>query len=182
MYCSFCGKRNDDGAAFCTSCGKALNSAISSTSSPDGFKNIERAKENRAVSVKRKLNIFGLLSSIAIMLSTFMPFISVNIFGTKASVSLMEGDGALFINIAAAGILFSILGKNIVVTIAGGLSTILFFIENSSLTSKLDSDDTFGELAKTLIQKEFGYYLLIISSICLIIAGLVGIEQKQKNN
>jgi hypothetical protein len=182
MYCSSCGKENADGAAFCSSCGKALNASSTSTNSPDIFGKIERATVNAPVSTKSKLNIYGLIASIVIILSTFLPFISVSFFGTKASKSLIDGDGVFFIIIAAVGILFSILGKNIIVTIAGILSTILFFIENSSMTSSLDSDDTWGELAKSLIQKEFGYYLLAIGSIGLIIAGIVGIVLKQKSN
>ena len=111
-----------------------------------------------------------------------MPFVSVSVFGTKASKSLIEGDGVLFIIIAAVGIIFSILGKNIIVTIVGVLSTILILAENSIITSNLSSDDTLVEIAKSLFQKEIGYYLLFIGSICLLIAGIVGIVQKHKDN
>ncbi len=48
--------------------------------------------------------------------------------------------------------------------------------------NSIDSDDSWGELAKSLIQKEFGYYLLLIGSVGLVIAGIVGFVLKQKED
>ena len=67
---------------------------------------------------------------------------------------------------------------NIVVIIAGAISTVFFFIENANLSGS-DADEL-TQLAASMIQKEFGYYLLIIGSIGLIVAGLVGFVLKKK--
>ena len=67
------------------------------------------------------------------------------------------------------------------VIITGVISLILFFIENSSLKD-VTSDSYLGELASSLIQKGAGYYLILIGSIALIVAGVMGIMQKKRKN
>ena len=172
MFCPTCGKELSDGATFCPGCGTALNGK-------SGANGANSQKTSSKFFDLSRMNIIGIVASIAVLLAVFLPFASIDIFGTKESVSLIDGsDGILFIIIAVAGAVFSVLNLNIVVIIAGAISTVFFFIENANLSGS-DADEL-TQLAASMIQKEFGYYLLIIGSIGLIVAGLVGFVLKKK--
>ena len=97
------------------------------------------------------------------------------------SVSLIDGgDGVIVIILALVGIVFSVLGKNIVVIVSGVISTLLFFVELAQMTSSYE-DEFMNELASSMIHKGVGFYFLLIGAVCLIIAGIVGIRQKNSN-
>ena len=171
MFCQNCGKEIPEGAQFCPNCGAPVG-APAPASEP---------VVPVVTKKKSKMNIIGIIAGAVIILATFLPFVSVSLLGTTASQSLMDGgDGIIYIAVAALGILFACLGKNIIVGIAGVISLILFFIENSSLND-IGKDAYLGELASSLVQKGAGYYLILIGSIALIVAGVVGFVQKKKN-
>ena len=52
MYCPSCGKENAEDAAFCSACGKALNTTNSSTNISDIMEKNESATVNTPVSKK----------------------------------------------------------------------------------------------------------------------------------
>ncbi len=171
MFCHNCGKEIPEGAQFCTNCGTPVG-APAPASEP--VVPVATAK-------KSKMNIIGIIAGAVVALAAFLPFVSVSFFGTTMSKSLMNGgDGILYLIVAALAILFACLGKNIIVGITGVISLVLFFIENSSLND-VAKDDYLGELASSLVQKGAGYYLILIGSIALIVAGVVGFMQKKKN-
>lgn len=171
MFCPSCGKEIPEGATFCPNCGATVRKA----SSPNGQVAFS------GVINKSKMNIFGIIASVVLLLSAFLPFVSVNIFGSSLSASLMDGgDGIIVIAFAIAGIVFSLLGIDIVVIITGVAGIIIFFVENSQF-SEVASDDEFGALASAMIDKGPGFYFLLLGSICLIIAGIIRFIQKKKS-
>ncbi len=127
------------------------------------------------------MNIFGIIASVVLLLSSFLPFVSVDVFGSSLSASLMDGpDGIIVIIVAIVGIVFSLLGIDIATIIAGVVAMIIFFVENAQF-SEVTGDDEFGALAAAMIDKGPGYYFLLLGSICLIIAGIIRFIQKKKS-
>ena len=130
-----------------------------------------RSKDNK--------NYMGILAGIAIAVSAFLPFVSVDMLGIKASVSLIDYKaGIIVLALAAIGIVFSVFGINIVVAIDGGLSTLLFLFENYAIGREVDSDLYTG-IAKALLDKGIGYYMLLAGSVILLLAGIFGIRNKK---
>lgn len=180
MFCHNCGKEIPEGAQFCTNCGTPVGGtspAENSAATP-----VSATTAPAAAGKKSKMNMIGIIAGAVVALATFLPFVSVSVFGTSISQSLMDGgDGIIYLIVAAVAIVCAALGFNIVVIITGMISLILFFIENSSLKD-VTSDSYLGELASSLIQKGAGYYLILIGSIALIVAGVMGIMQKKRKN
>lgn len=130
-----------------------------------------RSKDNK--------NYLGILAGIAIAVSAFLPFVSVDMLGMKASVTLMDYTaGIIVLAIAAIGIVFSVFGINIIVAIDGGIAILLFLFENYSIGREIDNDLYTG-IAKALLDKGIGYYLLLAGSIILLLAGIFGIRNKK---
>ena len=128
---------------------------------------------------KDNKNYLGILAGIAIAVSVFLPFVGMNVLGTKASVSLIDYTaGIIVLAIAAVGIIFSVLGINIVVAIGGAASLIFFLIQNYSIGREIDNELYTG-IAKALLDKGIGYYLLLGGSVVLLLAGIFGIRSKK---
>ena len=121
----------------------------------------------------------GILAGIAIAVSAFLPFVRVDMLGIKASVSLIDCQaGIIVLALAAIGIVFSVFGINIVVAIDGGLSTLLFLFENYAIEREVDSDLYTG-IAKALLDKGIGYYMLLAGSVILLLVGIFEIRNKK---
>ena len=117
-----------------------------------------------------------IIASIIIGISGFFPYVSVSIFGFKVSKSLIEGgDGYFLIALALIALICSIKEKYIAAGISGIVSLILFFFENSTLNESLDD-----EYARSLIQNEAGYYLLVCGSLALIAFAFLARSEKRK--
>ncbi len=172
MYCQSCGKENADGASFCNGCGKPLGGNVNNAAP------LNTTEKKKLVDSKR--NYYGLFAGIAALLSVFLPFVSANFLGAKVSRSIIDsGDAIIYIALAAIAIVFALLGKNIIIIISGFLLLIMLAIENSALAND-PNGGTWDELAKALIQREIGFYLLLIGSVGLIVSGIVGIVVKRK--
>ena len=181
MFCPSCGKEISDGATFCPGCGSPIKAKAGATGTVGmtGMAGSNAQQSLSGIFNKSKMNIYGIIASALILLSVFLPFVSVDFFGTKMSVSLLDGsDGILFIIIAIVGAVVSVLGKNIIVIITGAVSTLFFFIENANLSG---DDDYYSELASSMLQKGPGYFFLLIGSLGLLIAGIVVFVQKKNN-
>lgn len=83
MNCNNCGAWNSDDAQYCSQCGSALN-----TTKPVGTAN--------------GINVVGLISSVVLLASAFLPLFSVNVFGTKVNASLIDGTDWIIIVLLAA--------------------------------------------------------------------------------
>ena len=175
MYCQFCGKENGEGASFCNACGKPLNGVVDSKTS---------AQESKRI-LRRKINVLGLISAVAVFLSAFVPYVSFSIMGSnKFSVGFMdEGfnlQAGIVLAIAFVAILSSLFGKNIPNIILGFLAFLLFW-GNQLEMNKIYAEAMDANFAYGVIQKEAGYYLLLLGSIGLVLAGIVGIIQRKNN-
>lgn len=164
MFCTECGAEIKEGETFCSNCGKELPKA----------KAIATNLLKKGTGEQNKL---GMVAGAAIVFSTFFPFVSVSFLGTKVSANLLDGpDGYILMVIALLGIFFSYKGKEILIAITGGISFIFFLIENASMKSGNDLE----KWAKSLMEKKFGYYLLLLGSLALLATGIISIIKKKK--
>lgn len=122
-----------------------------------------------------------IISSLVIGLSAFLPYFSISLFGASLSKSLLDGgDGYFVIAIAVIALICSFIEKYIPAVIMGVASLGLFFLENNSVSSALNTgDSTSSAIAKSMIQNSAGYYCLLIGSIALIIFGILAYSEKK---
>lgn len=115
--------------------------------------------------INKKVNIIGLVGSILILICVFLPFAKASVYGFSASVTLMDGsDGKLFLAIAILGAIFSFMNKKIPVLIVGVVSCLFTVIEISS----------FADKASYNLEKGAGFWVMVIGSIVLLVAGILG--------
>lgn len=122
-----------------------------------------------------------LFASVLVGISAFLPYISVSFLGSSLSKSLFDGgDGIFIIIIAAIALICSLSEKYVPVILMGAASFVLFFVENSSVTSSLSkADRASAAIAKSMIQNGAGYYCLLIGSIALILFGYLANNEKK---
>ncbi len=165
MFCSNCGKKIDENAEMCENCGTPIPKQDMTDNTPQtGKKEIK----------KRKPNFIAVGGAAALALGAFLPFASISFFGMKNSISLIDGgDGVFFIILAVIAAALSMFGKNIGVTVTGILSAALALFEADNIKN---NDSEYA----ALINKEVGYYLLILGAIVILGAGIYGIISKKK--
>ena len=121
-----------------------------------------------------------IISCLVIGISAFVPYFSISGLGVTVSKSLKDGNGWIFaIIIATAALVFSILEKYLPVVFLGMASFVLFFVENSSITTNLGKE--IDALARVLIHNNLGYYFLLVGSSALTVfsvLGLAGMRRK----
>ena len=121
-----------------------------------------------------KIKILCIIACLIIGVSAFLPYFSVSGLGITVSKSLKDGNDWIYIVIiAAAALVFSLLGKYLPVVFLGMASLALFFIENNSITTNLGKE--IDALARSLIQNSMGYYCLLVGSVALIIFAVLGL-------
>lgn len=114
-----------------------------------------------------KTNWIAVVSSILMIICPFLPYVKVTVFGVTSTESLIGGDGLFFLGIGIIALILGLKGKDTGVmftSIAAGTLTIIEVINFSNAIN----EEEFGYL----MQKESGYYLMIASTIVLVIAGL----------
>ncbi len=128
--------------------------------------------------MKFSLKILCIIASMIICVSAFLPYFSVSGLGVTVSKSLRDGnDWIIIVIISAAALVFSVLGKYLLVVFLGMASLVMFFIENNSVTTNLGKE--IDALARSLIQNSMGYYCLLVGSIALIIFAVLGLAAKK---
>ncbi len=113
-----------------------------------------------------KTNWIAVVSSILMIICPFLPYVKVTVFGVASTESLIGGDGIFFLGIGIIALILGLKGKDngvMFTSIAAGTLTIIEVINFSNAIN----EEEFGYL----IQKESGYYLMIASTIVLVIAG-----------
>lgn len=174
MFCHNCGIEIPEGAKFCTECGTPIGKASQV---------IEPALPlEQKVKPKPKSNVLGMVSGIMVILSLFLPFISVNILGTPLSESLMDGAdeepiAIAFIVIIFGCVLLAALGRNIPCIVVGILSAWFFWEANSAYARYTNELDELTNGA--IVQNGLGFYMLLLGSMGLILAGILGIIHKK---
>lgn len=163
MFCSNCGQEVKDGEAFCGNCGTPVK---------------KQKSLGLSTSSEGTLNIVGIIASVLVIISAFLPYATVSIFGVTESTSLVKGgDGYIFIGLAIAAIVLAVLKKDIFVAVAGVIMVVVCFIEMAD-ASEVFNDAMYGDY----IKKGAGYYLVILSSIVVTVSPFIGtIINKIKN-
>ncbi len=128
--------------------------------------------------MKGIIKLLCICASLIIGISVVLPYFSVSGLGVTVSKSLMDGrDGIFVIIVAAIALIFSIFGKYAITVFLGMASFGLFFLENNTVTTNLGKE--IDALARSMIQKNLGYYCLLIGSIALIVFSVIGLITKK---
>lgn len=204
MYCSNCNSNIMNGASKCPFCGNDLTSAQSApqqnTYNPppqytpynnnnyggySGYNNYAPPPMPRTVSTG-KTNTLGLIASIAVFIAIFLPFFKITV-GISVSASLFDGkDWLLFTAIAVLGLIFSLIKKHTGVFVVGLISVILT-IGEAILASEHRLKSKLGEYWEEIssyvkISYDYGFYILLVASVLLLVAGIHGISQNKKSS
>ena len=167
MNCSNCGAWNSDDAQFCSKCGAPLNTPI----------NTEQAVEQTG-----EINGIGLIASLVLIASAFLPLYSVNVFGTKVNITLIDGtDWIIMVLLGGLGILFSIKDKGIHQSLCGVLGAAYFLyitISVRGILSSSSSSELASAIAQRMLERGSGYFALLLGSIGLIVAGMISKKNK----
>lgn len=166
MYCSNCGTQYDDSAKFCPSCGAP--STAESTANYSNYNNQNTYQytgpmgqtNTPAVS---KPNIIGIVAGVLAILCTFLPYVKASFLGLSESESLIGGgDGVFFIILGILAIVFSVLNKEKIFIGVAVATCLLTIFEIVDFNNQVD-ENILGDI----IEKGFGYYLMIIAAIVM---------------
>ena len=118
----------------------------------------------------KKTNWLAVASSVLMILGVFLPFATASVLGVTSSQTLIDGgDGWFFLGIAIIAIILGLLGKNTGVLAMGIIAVLLIIFEINDL-SKIAQENEFGYL----LERGSGFYLMLLSTIGLTIAGIYG--------
>lgn len=110
--------------------------------------------------------ILGIIASALIVLSMFLPFVSISFFGYTQSISLSSNgsDWLFFVALALACLLCTITKKWIPHLIFSIIVIIFIFMEMNTIT---DSE------ISNMVVMGIGFYVLIIGAICNIVSPIL---------
>lgn len=128
--------------------------------------------------MKISWKLLCICACLVIGISVVLPYFSVSAFGLTVSKSMMDGgDGIFVLIIAAAALIFSVLGKFVPAVFLGIASFGMIFLENNSVTTNLGKE--MDALARSMLQKGLGYYFLLVGSIALVVFAVLGMASKK---
>lgn len=161
MKCKNCGAENVDGLERCVACGYLLET-----------------KES-----KNRISAIGIVAALVLAGSIFLPFCSVNLFGSSLKIALSDGDWTRWAPVAVlalGGIVFSLTGNRGGLIVCGILGIAYFGYMFYRFETGLDGFGDASEysefmtaLAKSVLQKDLGFYALAAGSVGLVIAGAI---------
>lgn len=161
MYCQKCGNLMPDDSKECEKCG----AIIMRSHIVQPVKDVKKSKLP---------NFIAIIAAIVLALGAFLPYASVSIFGISKSTSLLDGgDGIFFLVAAVIALIFALFNLNVGVIIMGVISIGLAVFE--AVTFENSNTDALG-----LLNKEIGYYLMIIGAIAVFVSGIIGAIIKAK--
>jgi hypothetical protein len=188
MHCTNCGNELAEGANVCGYCGTPVNGGAILQGQPQGqpaqqqetygqpqgsqpYNTFQQAQpyafaQGGQQKIWEKMNLYAIICAVILAFSTLLPYVTVSIFGFSQSVSLIQGDGKIFLVFVVIAIILSIKNINIGVIVTGVLCIILMIVEMVNLGG-IDSD--YAEF----VTKGAGYYLMILSSIGVLVSGIV---------
>ena len=110
--------------------------------------------------------ILGIIANSLIIISMFLPFISVSLFGYTQSISLSGNgnDWLFFVALALACLLFTISKKWILHLLFSIVVIIFVFIEFNSVTELQVSD---------MVSMGVGFYVLVMAALCNLISPIL---------
>jgi hypothetical protein len=184
MHCTNCGNELAEGANVCGYCGTPVNGGAipqgqpaqqqETYGQPQGsqpYNTFQQAQpyafaQGGQQKIWEKMNLYAIICAAILAFSTLLPYVSVSIFGFSQSVSLIQGDGKIFLVFVVIAIILSIKNINIGVIVTGVLCIILMIVEMVNLGG-IDEELT------DFVTKGAGYYLMILSSIGVLVSGIV---------
>lgn len=207
MFCPKCGTKNADEAKFCVECGATLPShPQASTAAPQASPapqptSAPKPQPNPFATPKQQASPFGanapavlsslsndpvtlagIVAGIVMVLSFFLPLVSLSAFGYSYSMSALDMTGMggvlgnlIFLIPGIAALLVAFLVKKpmprAIAQIVIGVITIIFFI----LYFDAARNSTYG-----IAQMSLAFYLFIICAIVLIACGIKTILDNKK--
>ncbi len=182
-FCTNCGKELGEQEIFCTECGTKSDLPLSAGGTSKGISGISvggSAVNKGEASGNLGIKIGIIVASALVILSAILPFVSVSAFGQSMSMSLLLADGELgegvfLIIFGTLGIIFGALRIKIGALVAGILSFILCCYEMYNMAIIYEE---LGGLSG-LISRGAGFYLLILSSIALLVLSILNFVFKK---
>lgn len=133
------------------------------------------APEAKAPLLKR-INYVGVVASILLAISVFVPSVSIEFFGIKTTEAFIQSkDGMYFIILAIAGLVLSFLEYDQVMLIIGAFSCIRCVMEYFGIKKNIPSE------YHDYLNYEIGFYLAVIASVLLIVSVFVKKLIQKKN-
>ncbi len=171
MFCTKCGKENSDGAAFCGSCGEKLKK-VSVPGPSTGNPVLDFLNST-------KMNAYALIGFVIIAISVFLPYMKVSFWGMSESVKLIDGsDGKIILVVAIVGAVLAYLKNNKGTTICAGACLAVLLLEEINFASEA-KESGMGALVKDTISRQFGFYLLLVGSIFVLVNGILRIKKNK---
>lgn len=117
-----------------------------------------------------------ILSSIAIGVGVFMPFLGINVFGNSVSLTLIKASdiGLLVLFAAIIALVNSVIGPNTISAICGAVSAIVVLIQSFNVSDKIaERAGISANITSSMLQKGPGFYCMLIASIILVVFSLI---------
>lgn len=117
-----------------------------------------------------------ILSSIAIGVGIFMPFLGINVFGNSISLTLIKASdiGLLVLFAAIIALVNSVIGPNTISAICGAVSAIVVLIQSFNVSDKIaERAGISANITSSMLQKGPGFYCMLIASIILVVFSLI---------
>lgn len=185
MFCRKCGSQMEEGAKFCKACGTAVeeNHADASQTTGTGNGGMNMSGQNAsggsapfqngmngsfvnnlqpgAIKNFSPMDIVVLIGAVAMIIASFLPFVSISFFGSTASRSLFDGgDGWFFMGVAVIVIVLTFLKLWVPQLVFAAIGFMLMIYECIDASDALDSAG--------IGDKGLGYYLLVISALAML--------------
>lgn len=128
---------------------------------------------------QKKMNIIGIVGSVLVALSVFLPYVSASAFGESASTSIMAEVAPMafvIIVIGALGVVFSLLRVNVGLLIMGIISFLFYIFEEAAIQEGMKELGGFSSLVK----RGIGYYAILIGAVVMIVAAIIDMNKKKK--
>lgn len=117
-----------------------------------------------------------ILSSIAIGVGVFMPFLGINVFCNSVSLTLIKASdiGLLVLFAAIIALVNSVIGPNTISAICGAVSAIVVLIQSFNVSDKIaERAGISANITSSMLQKGPGFYCMLIASIILVVFSLI---------
>lgn len=117
-----------------------------------------------------------ILSSIAIGVGVFMPFLGINVFGNSISLTLIKASdtGLLVLFAAIIALVNSVIGPNAISAFCGAVSAIVVLIQSFNVSDKIaERAGISANITSSMLQKGPGFYCMLIASIILVVFSLI---------
>jgi hypothetical protein len=142
-----------------------------------------------------KQQLVGFGGAILLLIGVFLPVISAPIVGAISLINNGQGDGSVILILAIITIILVFVNKVELLWIPAGLSgliLVLDFYHMSSRISRMKEEMTsqmqgnmFGGLAEAMmstVQLQYGWVVLAIGCVLLILAPFIKNEDKHQNS